>query len=568
VDELWGAGPPSSAEHSVAVYVSRLRHVLAPHGVSLERRGRGYRLDLGGAVLDARVFEALVADASAAVAAGDEDRARRLADQALRLWRGPVASGVPLRLDARAAADHLEELRFRALEIRVDAELALGRHAELVGELRRLVDEHPHHERLAGQLMVALYRSGRQAEALAVYERTRQALMDDLGIRPGPELQGLSGQIVRHEAELAVSRPVAPAHAARPVPTGPGRLVPVAAVALAVALAIVAGLAWGSRDDAAATATGARVALVLPRSTSADRSDAVVTPFVDGLLRAARRHDLGTRTIGLRPGADGSALQQAVRQLRAGDGYDLVLSAGIDADGSARLSRDPGLSEARFVYIDASLAGFGIENRRNVTALSFADETAGYLAGYLSGLVAVREASARGGQPVVSVVGGYATEPATALVRGFTRGAHRARPDLAVHVAYANSVTEQGACERIANRQIDRGSSVVFAAAGTCGLAALSAAGLRGVWGVGSDADRSYLGSHILASTVKRTDLAVELAIRWFLQGALPSGDVLLGLDDDAVGIAGISPDVPPEIRRKVAVVAASLRAAEAASRP
>jgi len=131
--------------------------MLAPHGVALERRGGGYRIGLGRAVLDSRVFEALVDEAAQASAGGDDSRAAALAKEALGLWRGPVLSGVPLHLDGRAEAERLSELRSRALEIRVDADLALGRDAELVGELRRLVEESPYRERLVAQLMVALY---------------------------------------------------------------------------------------------------------------------------------------------------------------------------------------------------------------------------------------------------------------------------------------------------------------------------------------------------------------------------------------------------------------------------
>jgi basic membrane protein A and related proteins len=120
----------------------------------------------------------------------------------------------------------------------------------------------------------------------------------------------------------------------------------------------------------------------------------------------------------------------------------------------------------------------------------------------------------------------------------------------------------------MANRQIDNGSTVVFAAAGTCGLGALAATALRGVWGVGADADRSYLGPHILVSTVKRYDRAVELAVMWFLQDSLPAGDVVLGLDDDATGITGISPEVTPADRRSVARLAEALRKAEATRIP
>ena len=198
-----------------------------------------------------------------------------------------------------------------------------------------------------------------------------------------------------------------------------------------------------------------------------------------------------------------------------------MLSAGLDP-ASQNLPPLEGLFETRFVYIDASLRGSRVELSRNATGLSFADDKAGYLAGYLSALMAARRAQFRHGRPVVSVVGGPPSPPVNALVRGFARGARTARPGIAVVIDRTSSITDQAVCERIANRQIDHGSTVVFAAAGTCGFGALSAANLRGVWGVGSDADRSYLGSHILASTVKRIDRAVELAVRWFLQGALP----------------------------------------------
>ena len=289
-----------------------------------------------------------------------------------------------------------------------------------------------------------------------------------------------------------------------------------------------------------------------------------MAPFVDALVLAARKYTLETSTFIL---DDAVARGEVARRLRSGRGFDLVLSAGLDP-ASQNLPPLEGLFETRFVYIDASLRGSRVELSRNATGLSFADDKAGYLAGYLSALMAARRAQFRHGRPVVSVVGGPPSPPVNALVRGFARGARTARPGIAVVIDRTSSITDQAVCERIANRQIDHGSTVVFAAAGTCGFGALSAANLRGVWGVGSDADRSYLGSHILASTVKRIDRAVELAVRWFLQGSLPQGDVLLGLDDDAVGISGISRDVPEDIRRKVAAVAASLRAAEAASTP
>ena len=129
---------------------------------------------------------------------------------------------------------------------------------------------------------------------------------------------------------------------------------------------------------------------------------------------------------------------------------------------------------------------------------------------------------------------------------------------------YSFEYDDQATCERIANRQIDAGSSVVFATAGDCALGALSAAAIRGVWGVASGSDLSHLGSHILASASVRYDRLVELSVSWYLAGRLPpGGDVELGLVDDAVALVGINSVVPPLIRTKVAQEAARLRARE-----
>jgi basic membrane lipoprotein Med (substrate-binding protein (PBP1-ABC) superfamily)/DNA-binding SARP family transcriptional activator len=567
VDEVWGEDPPPSAAHSLEAYVSRLRQTLVPRGVALERRGGGYSIDLGDAVLDARLFEALLGEASQAEAAGDAERAVALATEALALWRGPVLAGVRLHLDGDAESERLEELRLRAIEIRFDADLALGRHRELVGELGRLVDEHQYRERLVAQLMVALYRSGRQAEALAAYESTRRLLMDELGIQPSPELQRLSGEIVRQEAKLSV--PAAPVHAGRGTTSRRRRAALGLALAVAAVPAVTVALVWGGiGGGGGGTATaGTRVALILPRASKAGREDTFVAPFLNGLRRATREYDLETKAFVLdewNPTAE--ALGRLARSLRTG-GFDLVLVAGLGPSGFALLSIISRLPATHFVYLDASLRGTQVKWPPNATGLPFADADSGYLAGYLSGLMSARKSPLQGQRPMVSVVGGHPVPNVTTLVRSFVRGAREAQPGVAIRVDYAYSFTDQSICERIANRQIDRGSTVVFAAAGTCGLGALAAAGVRGAWGVGADADRSYLGAHILASTMKRYDRAVELAVRWFLEGTLPRGNLVLGLDDDAVGIAGISPEVPTMIRKRVARVEASLRAAEAAPR-
>jgi len=335
VDEVWGDSPPASAAHSLEAYVSRLRQALAPHGAALERRGGGYRIDLGRAVLDSQVFEALVDEAAQASAAGDDTRAAVLAKEALGLWHGPVLSGVPLRSDGRAEAERLDELRSRALEIRVDADLALGRHAELVGELRRLVEESRYNERLVAQLMVALYRSGRQAEALDVYERTCRALDDDLGLQPGEELQRLAGQIVRQEPQLRTpARAVQAPEDQRTVRTRGTRAPAIALAGALMAAAIALALGLTVLTDIGVTGAGdpTRVALMRMWDPGVAGDDQGWGPFVEG-LGSKRAHELETDVIDLFPhrpprGGFQQGSQEDVERLsarlRSGD-FDLVL---------------------------------------------------------------------------------------------------------------------------------------------------------------------------------------------------------------------------------------------------
>jgi DNA-binding SARP family transcriptional activator len=202
VDQLWDERPPATATKTVQVYVSQLRKGL---GDRLQTRPGGYELRVDDEELDADRFERL---------AGEGDYRH-----ALELWRGPALVDVRGEAFARSAAERLEEARLAALEDRIDADLDAGRHAALVGELEQLVEEHPVRERLRGQLMLALYRSGRQAEALDVYRRTRTLLADELGLEPSPELRELEQAILRQDEALRRERPTATAG----VPTSPAR---------------------------------------------------------------------------------------------------------------------------------------------------------------------------------------------------------------------------------------------------------------------------------------------------------------------------------------------------------
>jgi DNA-binding SARP family transcriptional activator len=222
VDQLWDERPPATATKTVQVYVSQLRKGL---GDRLQTRPGGYELRVDDDELDADRFERL---------AGEGDFRH-----ALELWRGPALVDVRGEAFARSAAERLEEARLAALEDRIDADLDAGRHAALVGELEQLVEEHPLRERLRGQLMLALYRSGRQAEALDVYRRTRTLLADELGLEPSPELRELEQAILRQDEALRRERPAATADA----PMSPARRSTWPLVLLGVLLlAAIAGL--------------------------------------------------------------------------------------------------------------------------------------------------------------------------------------------------------------------------------------------------------------------------------------------------------------------------------------
>jgi DNA-binding SARP family transcriptional activator len=209
VDELWEDRPPNSAAKLVPQYVSQLRRSLQPDwgrrchaGSLLETRPRGYLLHVEADALDADRFRALVERSRCLVRSNAAQAAADGLRQALGLWRGVALADVPRTPSVTAAAVQLEELRIAAAEDRIEAELAVGRHSELVCELSALVSRHPLQERLRGQLMLALYRSGRQAEALQAYQAARQVLLEELGIEPGRALRQLQQAILT--ADLAL----------------------------------------------------------------------------------------------------------------------------------------------------------------------------------------------------------------------------------------------------------------------------------------------------------------------------------------------------------------------------
>jgi predicted ATPase/DNA-binding SARP family transcriptional activator len=221
IDGLWGEAPPASALQSLQVYVHGLRRALG--GERIETAGRGYRVVVGEDELDLDRFERTLERGRAALEAGREDDAADDLREALAVWRGPALAGLPEETRRAAEAERLEELRLTALELRFDAELACGRHDALVAELEALTAEEPYRERFLQQRMLALYRCGRQAEALEVYRNAREVLADELGLDPGPALQELERAILRQDAALAA--PEAPTRSTQPLPVPPTPLV-------------------------------------------------------------------------------------------------------------------------------------------------------------------------------------------------------------------------------------------------------------------------------------------------------------------------------------------------------
>ena len=239
MDAVWGERAPETAYSALQGYVSALRKTLGADLILT--RAPGYVLETAPTSVDLGWFESLVAEGSAALAAGDAGRASERLREALNLWRGDPLADLDSVGFVQIERVRLEELRLSAIEERLDADLALGRHAELVAELHALVREYPLRERIRAHLMLALYRSGRQAEALDVYQQGRRLLAEQLGLEPGEGLKRLEHAILEHDPELGAPARGAPrgAPARRRRPSG-------RALVATLAIVVLAGIAIGA----------------------------------------------------------------------------------------------------------------------------------------------------------------------------------------------------------------------------------------------------------------------------------------------------------------------------------
>jgi DNA-binding SARP family transcriptional activator len=297
IDELWGDHPPKAAANAVQYFVSRLRKVLGPDRIVT--RPPGYLIRVERGEFDLERFELLVGRGDAAAL-----------PEALSLWRGPALADLAHEAFAAAEIGRLEELRLVALERRIDSDLDLGRHAQVVGELEKLVAEHPLRERLRALLMHALYRSGRQAEALAAYQEARKALVE-LGLEPGRTLQELERAMLRRDVSLEARRAsppapersilVAPQHmasmeallaVAEPLARRPPRELVLAALADREDLQAVTARLREQRDDLVRRGLTARAAAFASRNPGADLAKLASQLDVDLVLLDGRPDEL------------------------------------------------------------------------------------------------------------------------------------------------------------------------------------------------------------------------------------------------------------------------------------
>jgi YVTN family beta-propeller protein len=288
IDDLWGDDPPPTAGHTVENYISRIRRIIREASARevILTKPPGYLLDVRRDHVDVFRFERLVEQGIAAADRGDHEEASALLRAALCIWRGEAladVSGVPF---AQGATRRLADRRMLATERRIESDLRLGRAQDVIAELEALAAAHPYHEPFHAQLMLALYRSGRQTEALAAFHRARVLLVNELGIEPGPELRKLEQSILRHDPELGRHGVAQPrVHGQGPSPPGippgpdsPSRHVPRHVRALVVAGVAIAVALTGALLALRQSMTGASV------SASAIHANAVV--FVD-LARTA-----------------------------------------------------------------------------------------------------------------------------------------------------------------------------------------------------------------------------------------------------------------------------------------
>jgi basic membrane protein A and related proteins len=310
------------------------------------------------------------------------------------------------------------------------------------------------------------------------------------------------------------------------------------ALLLITLLAALAGCGGGNNEGAGTTTAGGasaiKVGLVTDIGQLNDRGFNQLA--YQGLKRAQR--DLGIKGRVLQSATASEYVPNMTTLAR--QGYDLIVGVGF-AQGDAVDSVALQFPKTQFLIIDVDQASLK-HQPKNVDGLLFREQEVGYLAGYLAGLQSKRE----GGKNVIGSVGGMKEPPVDRFIAGYRAGAKASDPGVQLLNGYSQDWDDQAKCKELALNQIQAGAQVVFQVAGGCGLGALDAARERQVWGIGVDADQSFLGPHVLTSAMKRVDQGVFLAIKDVADGTWQGGrNLTYGLKENGVGLGKVSPKVP-----------------------
>jgi basic membrane protein A len=283
------------------------------------------------------------------------------------------------------------------------------------------------------------------------------------------------------------------------------------------------------------------VGYVVEAGVVPSRNDLFGLPY-DGFIRAVKRLGVEGRVVQIAPNQDATGALSLLARQR----YDLIIMGAPAPDAVGAVARE--FPKVRFLLPDQPLRSIP-SHPKNVQGTVFRAGEAGYLAGYLAGLMEKR----RPGRDVIGSVGGYKFPGVDRWIVPFQLGAKRADPRIVTLNTYANNFSNPTKCRTVALGQIAKGAGVVFNVAGGCGFGALAAAKENGVWGVGVDIDQSFLGRHILTSAISKVDVAVYAAIQRLANGTFGTGgDTVFNLRNDGVGLGRVSPEVPPSFLRQL----------------
>jgi DNA-binding SARP family transcriptional activator/basic membrane lipoprotein Med (substrate-binding protein (PBP1-ABC) superfamily) len=569
-DVLWGDAPPATWDKALSVLVSKLRAVLAETGidgaVALTAAFSCYQLDLPeGTWVDVLAAENATKEAEEFLETDEPGSATAAAALAESVTRSPFLPGDegPWVEEKRR---ELAEVRVRALGVLAEASLRVDKPAEAVRWAQLAVEAEPFRESGYRRLMEAHIAAGNRGEALRVYERCRQLLADELGAYPSPETESIYRSLLEAPSGWVAARPpdattapgVAAPHAGRrnrPI------LEAVALVLVAIVAAVTAIVVVATRADRPRTASAAgrkaRVALVVPKSLPG--SDAFAQ-YEDAFANAPTQFDITTRTLQIDLKKQGlSGLSSSDR--KSIGSYGLVLLAGqfASAHFEHEFARDP---HTRFVVLDpdpvnGSLYHAVSENRRNTSDVFFVEGPGAYLAGYFAALMAEHIAKQRGlpkRSVAVSMIGSYPQLNAN-VTCCFEWGATDAVHGINVLEDESHDDTNPAKCERLANKQINQGSLVVFADAGACSAGALGAAGTRSVVGIAADQNpdpsQDSIGAGTLAYTTKNFGQQIDSSIRSYLDHTLEPGHFDIPYTVGAVGfVVPANRKVPDSIRK------------------